>query len=354
MKVVHVIDSIGVGGGAEKIVADTINAMDGVSHTLITLYTYPDEYVLKSTASRKNIGCTSLLSVPAALLRLRKLIRAENADVIHAHLFWSALLCKLVRPRRARLLVTVHSMWGIEIFQRSRMLLWLEKRLAHRQHALTAVSGVALQSYLQYIPFKGTTHTVYNFVNDRFFRTSPQITAPSDQPFKCVAVGHFKPAKDYFYLLQCFFLMRQDGVVLDIYGEGPLQKDMQQFIDKHRLDNVRLKGVRSDMHTVLPGYDAFLSASLHEGFGLALAEAMASALPCVVSDIPAHREVGGDACIYINKQEGELKRALLALRQNPSAANDHASRARERAAQIANKDNYLTAVRHVYDSLISA
>jgi glycosyltransferase involved in cell wall biosynthesis len=41
--------------------------------------------------------------------------------------------------------------------------------------------------------------------------------------------------------------------------------------------------------------------SLYEGFGLTLLEAMKCGVPAVASSIPAHREVGGDAAIYVEQ-----------------------------------------------------
>ena len=43
----------------------------------------------------------------------------------------------------------------------------------------------------------------------------------------------------------------------------------------------------------------FVSASHSETYGMALAEALAAGLPAVVSDIPAHREVAGEAAIFM-------------------------------------------------------
>lgn len=45
---------------------------------------------------------------------------------------------------------------------------------------------------------------------------------------------------------------------------------------------------------------AFLFASQAEGFGLPIVEALTHGLPTFVSDIPVHREVGGDFCAYFD------------------------------------------------------
>ncbi len=48
---------------------------------------------------------------------------------------------------------------------------------------------------------------------------------------------------------------------------------------------------------------AFIFPSLYEGFGLPVLEAMACGCPVIASDIPALREVGGEAAIYYQNAE---------------------------------------------------
>jgi glycosyltransferase involved in cell wall biosynthesis len=55
---------------------------------------------------------------------------------------------------------------------------------------------------------------------------------------------------------------------------------------------------REEMARELSGAAVVLCPSREEGFGLVALEAMAAGRPVVVSDIPAHREVCGDAVFY--------------------------------------------------------
>jgi alpha-1,2-rhamnosyltransferase len=58
---------------------------------------------------------------------------------------------------------------------------------------------------------------------------------------------------------------------------------------------------------------ALVFPSLAEGFGLPIVESIASGTRVFVSDIPVHREVGGEACAYFDPHDSEqLARQLVA------------------------------------------
>ena len=61
----------------------------------------------------------------------------------------------------------------------------------------------------------------------------------------------------------------------------------------------------------------FVSASLDEGFGLPVLEAMTRHRPVLLSSIAAHKEIAGDAALYFEGPE-QLRELLNSLREDPS------------------------------------
>ena len=70
-------------------------------------------------------------------------------------------------------------------------------------------------------------------------------------------------------------------------------------------DRLRLLGPvgRDDIFPLFAGADLFAFPSRHEGFGIPVLEAMAQDTAVVCADIPALREVGGDAARYVDPED---------------------------------------------------
>jgi len=89
----------------------------------------------------------------------------------------------------------------------------------------------------------------------------------------------------------------------------------------------------ADLQALYAGATVFAFPSFHEGFGLPVLEAMAAGAPVVASDIPAIREVAGDAAVLV--PPGDVQQwtgALEDLLASPSRRAELAEAGRRRAA----------------------
>ena len=76
--------------------------------------------------------------------------------------------------------------------------------------------------------------------------------------------------------------------------------------------------------------------SLYEGFGLPLLEAMQCGAPAVASSIPAHREVGGDAALYVDSplDPHEWARVLSSVMRDPELSESLSRKGHDRASAV--------------------
>jgi glycosyltransferase involved in cell wall biosynthesis len=63
--------------------------------------------------------------------------------------------------------------------------------------------------------------------------------------------------------------------------------------------------VEEDLPYLLSAAEAFIYPSFYEGFGIPILEAMACGTPVIASDIPALREIGGEAAHFVNQNSPE-------------------------------------------------
>lgn len=351
ISVLHIIETIGIGGGTEVLLANTVNNLHQCRNIVVTLYPYHKEYDLGEVPVY-HLNIKSWFSFAASVFKLRKLAKENDVDIIHAHLFWSVLLARLAKPKGVKLAVSIHSLLSIDLFKKKTTIL-LEKALMNRQDAVIAVSKAVLDDYVKETGFKKQQFVLYNFVPDYFF-DNPVTHNCAKEKRNCIAVGHFKPTKNYGYLIRSLKDFSSTEVQLDLYGEGPLHKEMSDQIIREKAEAVHIAGLTDNMNKVLRQYRIFISASEYEGFGIALVEAMAAGLVCIVSDIPVFREVAGDACLFIDINDPDsLKNVLRKIMNNEIDMKALAEKGRKRAYEISNMSNYLKDLQKIYGEILS-
>jgi glycosyltransferase involved in cell wall biosynthesis len=151
-------------------------------------------------------------------------------------------------------------------------------------------------------------------------------------------VARLDKLKDHRCLIEAMALLPDElGLSLEIVGEGLLGESLRRLVSQLGLGSkVSFLGALPDPQTALRRWDGFVfSTTPAEGFGIAVAEAMAAGLPCVLSDLPVMHEVAGDEAYYAAAGSPAAFAAVLAeVARDPVAARIKGQAARARARRL--------------------
>ena len=89
-----------------------------------------------------------------------------------------------------------------------------------------------------------------------------------------------------------------------------------------------------EYYSLLRSATALVTASLDEGFGIPLVEAMSLGIPVVVSDIPIFREIGGNAAVYFDPRNADAIVDAVRELSRPGEWAARSARSIEQAAQF--------------------
>lgn len=165
-------------------------------------------------------------------------------------------------------------------------------------------------------------------------RAAAAVLAPGPVPY-FVIVGTIEPKKNHLLLLnlwsQLATTVARPPRLLVVGARGWEYAQVVEMLERSsRLHGLVTEHNALDDATIgalLQGARAVLLPSFVEGFGLPLAESLASGVPVICSDIPAFREIGGDVPEFLGPLDVNAWRdAILDYSRSDSA---------RRAAQLA-------------------
>lgn len=136
-----------------------------------------------------------------------------------------------------------------------------------------------------------------------------------DRDNTILAVGRLSPAKDHATLVRAWSGLepRFPGWRLRIIGNGPLQLELEELIADLGLQRVTIDEPTSAIEEAYTSSKFVVMSSIHEGFGLVTAEAMACGVPVIgFSDCEGTNEIVVDDRNGLLVDPGDDRPAALA------------------------------------------
>jgi glycosyltransferase involved in cell wall biosynthesis len=177
--------------------------------------------------------------------------------------------------------------------------------------------------------------------------------AVGEEEFLLVCAARLNMHKRIDIVLSALAQIVCDGVRCKcvIVGDGPLRSELVERATDLRLNGyVTFVGFKDDVAPYLNAADAFVLTSSTEGLSLAVLEAMACGIPCIVTN------VGGNPEAITNKIHGlvvhansvrEVADAIVYLIAHPEERAQMSESAERRAREMFSMDRKLAEIRHI-------
>jgi glycosyltransferase involved in cell wall biosynthesis len=330
IKILHLIVTLNV-GGAEDLLQGIVSSLDpGRFHSVIAclgeLGPLGEELgaagfpVISLGLNLKRHSWGRILTM------VRRLIRREQPDILHTHLYHAILygrLASLGSKVKGVVASVVVSYTHPKLHRRLwNFLLWpLTDRLVVGSAQVYAdvrrYDGVP-PSRLRLLP--------YGIRLEELALSLSPATAKAElgiSGFCLGTVGRLEEQKGQKYLLAALPHLRREipDLTVLVVGSGRLAESLKKQARELRVDDVvRFLGTRRDLPLLYRAMDIFVLPSLWEGLSLALLKAMAAGLPVVATNISGTQDViadYGNGRLIPSGQPEKLAAAIVELYHKP-------------------------------------
>jgi glycosyltransferase involved in cell wall biosynthesis len=268
------------------------------------------------------LGLSRLKGIFSAKNKIKHILKAVKPDVIHSHGIRADYICSGLSEYSVRI-STLHN-YAFEDYKmkfgkiKSFIMIFIHYSLVKKNPSMFIACSKALhekykknqQVSLKYIQNGVDLKEYYPIKSKQGIRNKLDIRKDS---VVFISVGSLVKLKNLKTTVDAFTLFNNtiENSALLIIGDGPEKK----YLDKSN-KNIFFLGSIANVYEYLQASDIYVSSSLSEGLPNSVMEAMATGLPCVLSDISAHHElVSTDKSLIFAEQNASdaCEKFLVAL-----------------------------------------
>ena len=377
LRTLHVITRLTLGGSAENTLA-TMLALEAAGYAgSLAVGVAASDAASVNDARRR--GAT-LHDVPglgrevgprdaAALVRLWRLMRAQQPAIVHTHTSKAGFIGRLA-ARLAGVPVVIHQPHGHIFYgyygpRRTAFYVALERLAARWTDRIVTLTERGIDEHLaRGIGERAQYRAVPSGVPTAELRAAAPTRGVArarlrlpDDAFVVVGLGRFVPVKGFDVLITALPTLAAavPSTCVLLVGDGPERVALEAQAGRLGVrDRLRFTGVTPDIAVCLAAADVLAAPSRNEGMGRALVEGMALGLPVVGS------EVGGIPAVIADGETGwlvppgdaaALAEALVELGRDAALCAKLGAAAAARAEAFSSRVAH-AAMRAIYDELV--
>jgi glycosyltransferase involved in cell wall biosynthesis len=342
MKIVQIVTQMEA-GGAQRVAMLLDDALKsrGYNTEVWFLYlkrpTYKDVPGVRVLLDRK----PSAFDYVKIALKLKKMLRSHRPDLLITHTHYANIMGQSIARwcGISQRMAVQHN--PVQTYPQAAQ--WIDRWLGKTGFyaANIAVSQVVIDSVADYpSSYKKYLSKIYNGIpqltrKDSLDRVRARWNLPERVPL-LINVGRLALQKNQATLIKA--LIEIPDAHLLFIGDGELRDTLKQQVTELKLESrVHFLGEMKseDVLDLLCISDVFVFPSLYEAMPMALVESMGLGLPIVAGDIPAMREVLGDAGILVPSESAtDIANAVRQVLGDPQLANRLRQSSLHRSAQF--------------------
>lgn len=380
MRIVYIIDSLSLKGGAERIISEKMNYLAthfGYDVSVITCYQFPETmpncYYLSDKVRQINLCITSYLqykySFPKRFwfkwkyarqlnLALRETVNNINPDIVIGLGYTLAdVVCQL--KCNAIKIIESHE---ARIYTKTSYLYKNFSPLSSISHKLSRMKYLRIIEKDADVVVSLTREDAQNWRKAKRVEIIPNFsTMPISKLSDCnskkiIAVGRLYWQKGYDRLINIWSIVSKEHPdwQLDIYGEGPLETNLKNSMKEAKLENISIHPFTENISMEYATSSICVLTSRYEGFSLVLLEAIRHGVPCITFDCPYGPKdlVDHNKCGFVidNGNINKFAERLCYLMDHPEIRKQLSKAAIEKA-QLYQVDNIMNQWKQLFESL---
>ncbi|MBL7071167.1 MAG: glycosyltransferase family 4 protein [Candidatus Omnitrophica bacterium] len=336
----HTVFVASSGGELERVLSD-----EGIKHIYVDIRT-------KSELSPKLLGSYKVL---------RRLIREENIDLIHAHTRVAQVIAALLSSReKVPYVTTCHGFFKNRLGRRL-FGCWGARAVAISEAVRDQLTG-SFKIPEERVALIHTGIEMERFTRDVLPGEKDSIKRGLDLGGEHVigTIGRLSPVKGQEILIKAARKLTAEfpDIKVLLVGDGPDENRLRRLSTKLGLDGATVfTGSIEDTARIIQAIDVFVLPSVAEGLGLSLIEAMASGKACIASRVGGAANIIEDGVtgILVRPQDpDDLAAAIKRMFKDRQISRSFEDKARKRVIKDFSIDDMVFKMEEMYSEVIGS